>query len=133
MITKNIHCLLITLLLLLLHNFLAFPALLSSILLLAVIVCAIHLLLSQCCLNKKLYFPASLGTIHYTYLRRLVGSSLSSIVFCQLLWHFCYFFFSSLPLPTVFGHMAPFSTHIACSIPSLPLLTSIALRSLPNP
>ena len=116
-----------------LHDFSAFLALLSFILLLAVIVCAIHLLFSQYCLDKKLYFPAFLGAIHCIYLRRPARSSLSFIVFCWLLWHFYYFFFSSFPLPTVFGYMAPFSIYIVCPIPPLPLSISITLKSLSSP
>ena len=108
----------IVLLLLPLHGFPTFPILLLSILLLVARVCTVHLLLSQCCFDKKLYFPAFLGTIHCTYLKRPVGSLLSSIVFCQLLWHFHYLLLFFLSLSTILGYMALLSIYKVCSISS---------------
>jgi len=100
-------------LLLLLYDSSAFLTLLLSILPLAVIVYSTHLLFPQCCYNNSIYFLVFLGTIYYTNYWRPVGSSLFSIVFCQLLQCFYYFSLSFLPLLTVFGHIAPLSIHIA--------------------
>ena len=44
-------------------------------------------------------------------------SLLSSIVFCQLLQHFYYSLFVSLPLPAIFGHIVPLFTNKTCPVP----------------
>ena len=99
------------------HGFLAFLALLSSTLPVAVIVYTVHPLLSQWYWKNLIYCPIFLGTIHCTDYWRPAKSLLFSTVFCQLLWCFYYpSLFQSLP--TIFGHMAPLSTHIASSVSS---------------
>ena len=81
-----------------------------------IIGCAICLLLSQCFLQSLIYCPVFPGTIHCTYYWRPAESSLSSIFFCWLLWHFYYPF--SMSFPAIFGHMALFSTYVTRSISS---------------
>ena len=92
------------LLLLPLHGFLTSPVLLLSILFLAAVMCATHLLFPQCFWKNLICCPVFLGTVHCIYCWRLVRSSLSSIFFCQLLWHLYYSCFISLL--TVSGHVA---------------------------
>jgi len=98
------------------HDSLVFPIPPSSTLLLAAVMCATHLLLSQCFLNNLIYCPAFLGAIHCTNYWRPAESSLSSIFFCRLLWPFHYS--RLILLPTISGHVAKLPTMIAHSISS---------------
>ena len=73
-------------------------------------------------LHSQLYWWTSIyclvfpGAIYCTYYWRPAKSSLFSIFFCRFLWRFYYP--SSMSFLAIFGHMAPFSTHIACPISS---------------
>ena len=87
---------------------------LSSILLLAAVMCAARPLFSQCCLQNLIYCPAFLGAIHCTNLRRPAESLLTSIFFCQLLRRLHYS--HSISFPTISGHMAKLPTMITYSI-----------------
>ena len=73
-------------------------------------------LLSQLYWCNWIYFPAFLGTIHCTDYWRLAESLLFSIFFCWLLQ--CFHYSSFMPFPTIFGHVVPLPTHVACPVSS---------------
>ena len=112
-------------LLLLLHDSPTFLTLLSTRLPSMAVVYAIYLLLSQLYWWNLIYCPVFPGAIHYIDYWRPAESSLPSIFFCQLLWRFYYSSF--IPFPTIFGHVAPLPTHVACPVSSSSFIYMLSL------